>query len=443
MREINQFNNLKQKFVNGDLWKDSQKVLVIGGGTSGIAVAISLLKKGITPIIVEQSESCGGIWSKDKHIAAYPWLVQNTAPKLTLLDGEQTDRKSHYLKDEYAEITEQLFYKYELDKLTFFNTRVAACNRSENNFNVKLESTACEGEQISLSFDHAIYAGGLYHVPYIPNIKGLENYTGQVYHSSELDSFSRLTNKRVLVVGLGNTGGDYVSEICKIAKLTAISVRGDTWIVPKTRDGLPIDEYVQCVKQDCKNYSEILAANFSESEVVKIGAMESLDFTKSRITVNTEFIELYHNNVLDVYGEIQSVNGLQVVFNNEIMNEYDAIVFCTGFTTDLPDFGICNFSNPLIANVASPDIENLWLVGSPAVWGGSPPIAEAQAQLIAFSIKHCIGPDKLKTFINDAPSYEQTNASVSLGFKVVEFQGYSNFVAHICATQPHGDKLNG
>ena len=109
----------------------------------------------------------------------------------------------------------------------------------------------------------------------------------------------------------------------------------------------------------------------------------------------------------------------------------------TGFSTDLPAFADTNFNSPLIANVASPDITNLWLVGCPAVWGGSPPIAEAQAQLIAFAIKHGIELDELKTIVANAPNYEQTSDTVALGFKVVEFKGYTNFVEYICCMQKY------
>ena len=207
--------------------------------------------------------------------------------------------------------------------------------------------------------------------------------------------------------------------------------------MPKTFEGLPIDEYVQYVKKNDSNYADALIANFSELDIVKIGAVENLDFTKSRITVNTDFIKLYHNNDLDIYGEVQSICRDKVVFSNESEGQYDAIVFCTGFSMDLPAFADTNFNSPLIANVASPDIANLWLVGCPAVWGGSPPIAEAQARLIAFAIKHGIELDELKTIVANAPNYEQTSDTVALGFKVVEFKGYMNFVEYICSMQKY------
>ncbi|KNC66830.1 flavin-containing monooxygenase [Pseudoalteromonas ardens] len=424
------------------------EALVIGGGTSGIATAISLLKAGVRPVIIEQAGSFGGIWSLDRHMACYKGLVQNTAPNLTLLDASTTDRKNHYTYHEYASLIEDLYDKYQLDSLTFFNTRVSQCKRCDDSFSVEVVKTGSDkGEagtdSLSLDVEHVIYAGGLYHKPYVPELPGLDSYRGEVYHSSDIDDFERFSDKHVLIVGLGNTGGDYANMVSEVAASTTVSVRGDTWVVPKSFQGLPIDEYIQTVCAKHEDYASQLVDNLYGEAVIKIGAPQTLDFTKARITVNSDIIGKYHRGLIHIVDEITDVQESTLCFSNGDSQSFDAIIFCTGYEMSLPVIDDVSFDEGLVANIASKQVRNLWFIGCPAVWGGSPPVAEAQGRLAAHAIANKIDIEQLESLVSTAPSYEHGEQLTSMGFQVVEFTGYINFVDYICSVEVFKERVYG
>lgn len=55
-------------------------------------------------------------------------------------------------------------------------------------------------------FDFVVVCSGLHNVPKLPRVKGLDNFAGKVIHSSEYKEPSIFHNKRVLIVGSGETG---------------------------------------------------------------------------------------------------------------------------------------------------------------------------------------------------------------------------------------------
>src|SRR5260370_8395994 len=60
-------------------------------------------------------------------------------------------------------------------------------------------------------------------------------------HSHKYRSPEPLSGKRILVLGIGNSGGDIASEISPVAARTLLSLRRGAHIVPKYLLGMPTD----------------------------------------------------------------------------------------------------------------------------------------------------------------------------------------------------------
>jgi len=63
-----------------------------------------------------------------------------------------------------------------------------------------------------------------------------------VLHSSEFKSPARFAGKRVLLVGLGDSGSDIAPKVCSTAARTLLSVRTTPWIIPQEVKGVPVDK---------------------------------------------------------------------------------------------------------------------------------------------------------------------------------------------------------
>ncbi|MEV7136592.1 SidA/IucD/PvdA family monooxygenase [Arthrobacter sp. NPDC093128] len=70
--------------------------------------------------------------------------------------------------------------------------------------------------------------------PIQPEIPGLDTFSGDVIHSAEYGSPTpNFRDKRVLVVGVGNSGVDIVSDAAFHAHPAYLSTRRRYWFVPK------------------------------------------------------------------------------------------------------------------------------------------------------------------------------------------------------------------
>lgn len=62
-------------------------------------------------------------------------------------------------------------------------------------------------------FDAVLVCSGHHGTKHIPKLPGLNEFKGQILHSHDYRRPGDVTGKRVLVVGLGNSGGDIASEL--------------------------------------------------------------------------------------------------------------------------------------------------------------------------------------------------------------------------------------
>lgn len=64
---------------------------------------------------------------------------------------------------------------------------------------------------------------GHHTVPYWPEpFPGQENYLGEILHGHDYRDPLQFADKNVVVVGIGNSGGDIAVELSKIAKQATI-----------------------------------------------------------------------------------------------------------------------------------------------------------------------------------------------------------------------------
>ena len=76
-------------------------------------------------------------------------------------------------------------------------------------------------------------ASGHHSIPKIPKFKGEESFKGEIFHSVKYKSatFNNLTGKRVLVVGIGNSGVDIATNLVNEGRCpkVSISTRSGAW----------------------------------------------------------------------------------------------------------------------------------------------------------------------------------------------------------------------
>jgi len=73
-----------------------------------------------------------------------------------------------------------------------------------------------------------------------PRWPGLDTFPGRVIYSSEYKNATFFSNSRVLVVGLGNSGGEIAVDLCDAGLEVSVSARSPVNIIPRDLLGIPI-----------------------------------------------------------------------------------------------------------------------------------------------------------------------------------------------------------
>jgi indole-3-pyruvate monooxygenase len=88
--------------------------------------------------------------------------------------------------------------------------------------------------------DVLVVATGIVANPVVPEFPGQDRFRGSVLHSAAYRNPEPFRGQRVLVVGVGNSGGEIGSELAAAGVDVTIAVRSGANVVPRTILGVPV-----------------------------------------------------------------------------------------------------------------------------------------------------------------------------------------------------------
>lgn len=201
---------------------------IIGSGFSGLCAAIHLRKAGFENIqILEKAKEVGGTWREN----TYPGAACDVQSHLYSYSFEGNPNWSHVFSswDEIQRYIIQTTEKYDIRKHIQFDSEVksARFDESEQLWHVQLGN----GQEVVA---HTLIMGtGPLHVPSLPNISGLENFKGNVFHSSQWNHGLNLSGRKVASIGTGGSAIQYVPEVAKKAGQLNVFQRTPAWVLPR------------------------------------------------------------------------------------------------------------------------------------------------------------------------------------------------------------------
>ncbi|NXI21661.1 FMO4 monooxygenase, partial [Sterrhoptilus dennistouni] len=231
-----------------------QRVAVIGAGVGGLVSVKCCLDEGLEPTCFESSQDIGGVWcytdSTDRRgVSVYHSVITNTSKEMSCFSDFPFPEGfpsylPHSLVLEYFRMYAQHFDL--LRHIRFQTTVLSVRKRPDFSSSGQWEVvTETEGVHESHIFDAVMVCTGLYQEPYLPlaSFPGIESrFKGQQLHSREYREVQTFRGKRVLVVGIGNTGGDLSVELSRVAAKVFLSTRSNTWVISRVSDhGFPFD----------------------------------------------------------------------------------------------------------------------------------------------------------------------------------------------------------
>lgn len=203
-------------------------IVIVGTGFSGIAAAIQLRRAGIESFtILEKAADIGGTWRDN----TYPGAACDIPSHLYSFSFEPKPdwSRSFSGQEEIRAYLQHCVEKYDLRRHMRFGCEVAGAEFDEaaGAWTVRLAG----GE--TLQARALIVGAGALNVPAYPDIPGLEEFRGKLFHSNRWDHDYDLTGKTVAVIGTGASAIQFVPEIApKVARLHVFQ-RTAPWVLPK------------------------------------------------------------------------------------------------------------------------------------------------------------------------------------------------------------------
>jgi len=204
----------------------SPSVLIIGAGMTGILMTIKLREAGITDIVVlEKKERVGGTWREN----TYPGVACDIPASVYTYSFEPNPNWSNFFAhgSEIQEYFEHVANKYKVIPHVRFNEAVIDARIKDGKWTVK------SNKNKTYIVDFVISATGILHHPAFPDIEGLEDFQGEVFHTAQWNHDVKIDNKtRVGVIGTGSTAAQAIPELIDTGADICVFQRTPQWIIP-------------------------------------------------------------------------------------------------------------------------------------------------------------------------------------------------------------------
>jgi hypothetical protein len=362
---------------------------IIGAGVSGLVSCKALRDRGIEHTCFESSDDVGGNWyfgNPNGRSSAYRSLhIDTSKERISFKDfpmpAHYPDFPHHselhaWLRD-YAD-------GFGLRESIRFNTTVERAERLDGG------GWEVDGER----FDALVVCNGHHWDPRYPDFPG--SFDGPAIHSHHyIDTRDPIDmhDKRVLVVGIGNSAVDICSEVSRkgVAEQTFLSTRSGAWVLPKYIFGRPADQLVKTNPRLPLRLQRRLGALLQR---LVSGKPEDFGlpkpnhrFLEAHPTVSSELLLRLGSGDAKAKPDVAELLGDRVRFADGTVERVDVIVYATGYNISFPFFDRDFLSAPdnvlpLYKRMFKPGLEDLVFVGFGQAIPTIFPFAELQAKLM-------------------------------------------------------------
>lgn len=378
-----------------------EKYCIIGAGASGIAVAKIFVERGIPFDLLERAPDLGGLWN----IGTASGIVYESAHLISAVtttvfedfgvstDGPSTvvDYPSHAWMLDYLQryaaifgILPHLKTGADVEKMTPLDA---------GRWQVQIA-----GERAPRVYSGVVVANGHHDKPRLPSYSG--TFAGEIMHSRDYKSQRQLRDKRVLVVGAGNSGCDIAKDAAFASGAVAtLSMRRGTWFVPKFILGFPTGDVLANVEWLLTPLPRIVKTYLFQATLWALQGPPSrykLPAPTHRIdqahpTMSDDIPRLASHGRIVVKPAIDRFDGHDVVFADGTRAAFDLIVMATGYELAIPFLDRAHYLGPdglprLFLNTAHPEHDSLYFAGLIQANGSIWRLAALQGRIIANAI---------------------------------------------------------
>ena len=311
-------------------------VIVIGAGPAGLAVGACLKRAGVRSILLEHGDGVGSSWRRH-----YDRLHLHTDRRHSALPfiPFPADSPRYPSRQQVVDYLENYAKRTELN--IRFGQEVTRARRVAGQWTV----TTGDAEYTS---SYLVVAAGNVRKSNIPTWPGMDDVAGEVLHSSQFRNGSVFADKRALVVGFGNSGGEIAIDLCESGASTTMSVRSAVNVLPRELFGIPILSIGIAQRRTPARISDRLNApilravigDFTKHGLRKLpyGPATQIRQHHSIPLIDIGTIELIKRGAITVRPGIESFTTDGVRFADGTQERFDVVVLATGYRPHVSAF---------------------------------------------------------------------------------------------------------
>jgi cation diffusion facilitator CzcD-associated flavoprotein CzcO len=206
----------------------SVDVLIVGGGFSGLCMAIKLREARMDSfLLIEKSDDLGGTWHENR----YPGCACDIPSHLYCFSFDLNPEWNRMYggQEEIWQYLKSCAERYGLLPHIRLNTRLREATWDEN-LGVW---HVLAGEGMTIDARVLVSGVGALHVPSYPDLPGLARFKGPAFHSATWDPQVQLEGKNIAVIGTGASAIQFVPQIAPRASKLYLFQRTPAWITPR------------------------------------------------------------------------------------------------------------------------------------------------------------------------------------------------------------------
>ncbi|SVA43721.1 uncharacterized protein METZ01_LOCUS96575, partial [marine metagenome] len=221
------------------------RIAIIGAGPGGICTGIQLLKAGIEDfVILEKAAGIGGTWWHNR----YPGAECDVPSHLYSFSFEpKKDWSRPYARQpEILEYMRHCVAKYELLPYIHLDKEVDAARWDDGSSTWELslnDGTAVES-------DILVSGVGMFTELNYPNIPGVDEFQGTMFHTGAWKDGHDLTGERVAVIGSAASAVQMIPEIVDAVEHLSVYQRRPQWVLPKEDDAFSQEQLAEFIEND-------------------------------------------------------------------------------------------------------------------------------------------------------------------------------------------------
>lgn len=316
---------------------EKKSVLIIGAGPAGLAVAGRLSQYKVPFTILEQSTNIANSW--EQH---YDRLCLHTVKQFSSLPHLDFPRDYPIYVPKKLLISYYKEYAKTFEISPIFNSKVVQIKREDSQWTVLTD------QKKKHHANKVVVATGTNRIPNIPKFKDQDLFEGEIIHSRFYKNPRNFESKKVLVIGMGNTGAEISLDLANHGIETYLSVRGPVNVIPRDLNGRPVQLTAKILNKLPFGLGNWIGAKIRDLyfgdlskyglERSKLYPIHQLQQTGKTPVIDIGTVELIKDGKIKVVSEIDYFTRRGLTFTSGESLEIDSVILATGYRSKLEEF---------------------------------------------------------------------------------------------------------